>query len=97
VSDSPVFDRTREFLAERARLSPRDAAAALRAALGEAHLAAASIGRDEMILVARAALSRQLSARGVPDPERVCRELVAALARLECTDESPYEIFARLG
>jgi hypothetical protein len=97
VSDSPVFDRTTELLAERARLSPRDAASALRAALAESHLVAASVGRDEMMLVVRAGLLRQLAARAVPDPDRVCRELVAGLARLECVDESPYEIFARLG
>jgi hypothetical protein len=97
VGDSPVFDRTSELLAERARISPRDAAAALRAALLSAHLSPASVGRDEMILVVRAGLARELAARGVAGADRACTDLAAGLARLECGEESPYEVFARLG
>jgi hypothetical protein len=97
MSDSQVFERTCELVAERAGITPLEARDTVLRALHEANLSPRTVGRDEMMLAVQGYLRRELASSGIPEAKRACREITADLERFENSEASPYEVFAKLG
>ncbi len=97
MADSPAFNRTCELLAEHTTFSDLEARGTVRLALKSLGQSAKTVAKSEMMIAVRSALEPELVARSVPDPGTVCRRILDGLAALESNEQSPYEIFSRLG
>ena len=97
MADSAAFDRACELLTQHTTLSEIEARGTMRLALKAVGQNAKTAGKTEMMLAVRKALEPELAARSVTDAASVCRKLLDGLATLDVREQSPYEIFSRLG
>lgn len=97
MADSVAFNRTCELLAEHTAFSDLEARGTVRLALRSLGQSAKTVGKTEMMIAVRSALEPELAARSVADAGTVCRRILDGLAALETSEQSPYEIFSRLG
>jgi len=99
MADSAVFEFVAGELERLAGLGRPAARAAVRSVLAKALYAPNSVSVDQMQLLIERLLPAEISANGVADAERVCKQIQAGLAsRALSADgpESPDEIFSRM-
>lgn len=101
---APVFELVADELERRTDLGRLEARGTVRLALKDAGLDAGSVTRSQMAVALEKVLPGQLGARGIAEPQAVCRLLAETLARQlgldagEAADpDSPEAIFDRLG
>ncbi len=99
MADATAFDWICAELEAHSSLDRLEARGTVRLALKDAGLEARTVTADQMKVVAERVLPKELAARGVQDPERVCAELIPGLAQLDAGPgvETPDAVFARLG
>lgn len=100
MADSQAFEWTCEELERSSSLAKLESRGTVRLTLKKAGLEARNVTPDQMRVVVERTLADELRTRGVDDPERVCRDLLAGLANLSSSDappDSPEEVFRRLG
>ena len=97
MADSAAFDLACELLRQHTTFSEIEARGTVRLALKTFGQNPKTVGKAEMMHAVRSALQGELAARRVADPAAVCRTLLDGLAALDTREQSPYEIFSRLG
>jgi hypothetical protein len=97
MGDSAAFDRTCELLKQHTTFSEIEARGTVRLALKTMGQNAKTVGKTEIMTAVRSALEPELTARSVADAAAVCRKVLEGLAALDSGEQSPYEIFSRLG
>ena len=99
MDEAPAFTLTCKVLEQRTDLSAVLIRGTVRLALQEAGLFDSAVTHQEMAVVARKLLPRELSAGGVEGAEAVCGELATRLDETpdEVDDQTPDAVFARLG
>lgn len=99
MADS-VFEFVAGELERRTDLTRLEARGTVRLALREGGLDARSVNSDEMAVVLRRVMPRQMRSRGVDDSESVCRAVLDRLAASPIQPapdaEAPEAIFRRL-
>lgn len=100
MSAEPLFDRVSEALEKSTQLDRLSARGTLRLALKSAGLESASLTPKQLSVVIARVLPDELRARGVADPEKVCRGLERALGDAPASSApaqaSPEDMFRRL-
>ena len=99
MAHSDAFDVACEVLESATTLERIEARGTVRIALKAAGLDPKAVTPDQLVIVAKKILPKELVARGVDDAERVCARLEEELARLDAPilDEAPESMFVRLG
>jgi len=100
MADSAAFESVCVELERATSLDRLEARGTIRIALKQAGLEAASVTPGQMRVVIARVLPEELSGRGVPDAESVCRQLEAGLAKIPDAPENPdtpEAVFGRLG
>lgn len=99
MADSPAFDWTCQALENETDLDRLEARGTVRIALKSSGLEASTVQPEQMRVVIEKVLPDELTARGVDEPERVCRLLADRIGSVEGGNvgESPDEVFRRLG
>jgi hypothetical protein len=99
VADSPVFGCICDELESQSSLDRLEARGTVRLLLKTAGLTANSVTRSQAGVAIGKLLPDELTARGVTDPDAVCRTILSALGRIDDTQggDSPEAVFARLG
>ena len=97
MADSAAFDRACKLLEQHTTFSELEARGTVRLALKAAGQNAKTVGKPEMMIAVRSALESELLSRNVADAGAVCRKILDGLAALDSNEQSPYEIFSRLG
>ena len=100
MADSSAFDFVSDALEESTALSRLEARGTLRLALRATGVDAGSATRDQMAVLLRRVLPRELASRGI-DGRELCSELIRRLAGADIHDsetgDSPEDVFRRLG
>jgi hypothetical protein len=97
MADSAAFDRACELLKQHTTFSEIETRGTVRLALKTMGQNAKTAGKTEIMTALRSALEPELTARSVADAAAVCRKVLEGLAAFEASEQSPYEIFSRLG
>lgn len=100
MADSKVFTWVSQELAAATPLSDIEARGTVRLALKEAGLEARSVDAEQMAVVLRQVLPRELASRGIDAPEVLCSGMVPRLPRdadAGGSAETPEQVFQRLG
>jgi len=100
MADSPIFTAACSRLEEATSFNTLESRGTVRIALKSAGLEAGSVTSEQMTVVLERVMPKELSARGVEDPEGVCASIRSALDHVstsESSTETPDAIFARLG
>jgi hypothetical protein len=97
MADSAAFDLACDLLRRHTTFSEIEARGTVRLALKSMGQNAKTVGKAEMMRTVGSALQRELAARRVADAAGVCRKLLDGLAAFDSAEQSPYEIFSRLG
>lgn len=97
-----IFEFVATGLQEATELDKLEARGTVRIALKEAGLDARGVTKDQMAVMLRRTMPKELASRGVDAPESVCESLVSALKSFTPADtghaaESPEDVFRRLG
>lgn len=97
--NSPVFEWVARAVEEATSLTRTEARGTVRIALNEVGLTATGVARGPMLFVLERILPGLLHSRSIDDPQGTCSRLLAELAEAELghVEESPEDIFARLG
>jgi hypothetical protein len=100
MADS-IFDLVANELERRTDLAKLEARGTVRLALREAGLDARTVTLEQMSVMLRKVLPKEMQSRGVEDAERICEAILTALAGAEASapssdTESPEAIFRRL-
>ena len=95
---SPAFTWTCGEIERATSLSELVARGTVRLALKQAGLEAQSVSGDEMAIVLREILPRELAARAVPSPEKLCSDIALRIRgrNFEGAD-AVVDVFKRLG
>ena len=93
MADSAAFESACELLRQHTMFSEIEARGTVRLALK----AVGQNAKTEMMIAVRSALEPELTARSVMDAAGVCRKILDGLTALDSGEQSPYEIFSRLG
>ncbi|HBZ69398.1 MAG TPA: hypothetical protein DEP35_06565 [Deltaproteobacteria bacterium] len=99
MGDSTIFDLVSDELEQRSSLSRLEARGTVRLALKEAGLDAATVTVEQMTVVLRKVLPRELKTRNVGDPAGLCEALAGRLSGLKLDSkigQTPEAVFARL-
>jgi hypothetical protein len=99
MADSPAFDWVCAELEQRTALDRLEARGTVRLALKQAGLDSRSLTTEQMRVVIERVMPKELAARGVKDPEGVCRTLAAGITGVASQKggaETPEEVFRRL-
>ena len=99
MADAPAFDWVCAELEQRTALDRLEARGTVRLALKQAGLDSRSLTPDQMKVVLEKVMPKELAARGVKDPEGVCRALASGIAGVVSQKggaETPEEVFRRL-
>jgi hypothetical protein len=98
MADSAAFELVCEVLERDTSLDRLEARGTVRLAIKSAGLEARSVTPDQMAVVVKNLLSRELETRGV-DGDAVCAGLEGQLGGLEVSDvaDTPEAVFSRLG
>ena len=88
-------------LEKRSGFETLEARGTVRLALKSSGLTPSEVTREQMVVVIEQVLPRELRARGVADPEAVCRDLAQAVKGFaseepESPGSSPEDVFRRL-
>ena len=101
MAESKVFEIACGELEKATSLSALEARGTVRIALSQSGLDARSVSAKEMDVILRRVLPKELTLRGVEDPEGVASAIAAALATADLGDEmrsaSPEAVVSRLG
>jgi hypothetical protein len=97
MADSAAFESACELLKQHTTFSEIEARGTVRLALKAVGQDAKTVGKTEMMIAVRSALEPELTARSVTDAATVCRKILDGLTALDSGEQSPYEIFSRLG
>ena len=99
MADSPAFDWTCEALENETDLDRLEARGTVRLALKSSGLLAANVRSDQMRVVLERVMPAELTARGVPSASDLCCRLAEGVLAVatDVTDESPDDVFRRLG
>jgi len=95
---SPAFSWTCGEIERGTSLSELVARGTVRLALKQAGLEAGSVSGDEMAIVLREILPRELAARAVANPEKLCADIAQRIrGRNFAGGDRVADVFARLG
>ncbi len=100
MADAPAFEWMCEQLDARTSLSRLEARGTLRLTLKGAGLDATRVTPSQMQAAVSKILPDELAARGVEDPQTLCRDLSAGVLSVGVGGsgaESPEDVFRRLG
>jgi hypothetical protein len=97
MADSAAFDLVCDLLRQHTTFSEIEARGTVRLALKALGQNPKTVGRSEIMHAVGSTLQPELTARSVADAAAVCRKLLDGLAALDPKEQSPYEIFSRLG
>lgn len=99
AEESAAFMATCQNLEELSGLPRIQARGTVRLAIQEAGLFDNRVTAAEMIVVVKSVLARELEDSGLADAEALCERLAERLAAVvdDVADDSPEEVFARLG
>jgi hypothetical protein len=99
VADSAAFELVCEELEQRSSLGRLEARGTVRLALKQAGLDAAKVMVQQMTVVLREVLPRELETRGLGDPASLCEALAERLSGLDLDadiGDTPEAVFGRL-
>lgn len=100
MSDSPAFDYVSRALSDRTSLESIEARGTVRLALKAAGLTAASVTPEQMAVVLDRIVPGELEKRGIAGAGALCDQMKSGVTTLERTggsDQSPEQVFQRLG
>ena len=99
MADSAAFEKASETLEGTTNLDRLEARGTIRILLRQVGLDAKSVGAKELRVVVEKLLPRELTNRGISNPQDVIAVLQAALLSVPERDvgDSPADVFARLG
>ncbi len=99
MSDSAAFELACDVIEADTILERIETRGTIRLALKEAGLSAKSVSPQQLTVVVDKLLPRELTARGVANPGRVCDRLRDELDRVDvgALDEAPEALFVRMG
>jgi len=100
MADAPAFDWVCSELEQKTSLDRLEARGTVRLALKEAGLDSRSLTPEQMKVVLEKVMPKELAARGVQDPEPLCRALASVVGAVGSGSgshvETPEEVFRRL-
>lgn len=99
MSESAVFERTCNELAQATSFDNLSARGTVRLALKSAGLDPGDITTAQMLVVVKRVLPGELKARGVKEPDAVCSAIAGRIAGMapEAQGQSVEDVFRRLG
>jgi hypothetical protein len=100
MADS-IFDLVADELERRTDLAKLEARGTVRLALREAGLDARAVSSEQMTVMLRKVMPKEMQSRGIEDAESICEAIIAAVAGANtggppADTESPEAIFRRL-